>query len=99
MQLNVNLMQLNFEKCKIMRFSRITPISTIYFLSGHQISSNLFIDVGILFDRKLSFISHIMSMINKGRMALGYYKITTHLTCSSHFGIWFDNIGLYLQNL
>lgn len=57
---NVNLMELNIKKCKLMRFARNIPTPTNYFLGSFQVDTvDTFLDLGILFDPKLTFISHI----------------------------------------
>ena len=72
---NVNLMELNLKKCKVMRFSRIDRIDSNYMLNNHKlVMVDTFLDLGILFDAKLTFIPHITSTVNKARGTLGYIK-------------------------
>ena len=72
---NLNLMELNLKKCKVLRFVRNKPIAANYFLGDYQVDMvDTFLDLGILFDSKLNFNSHITSIINKARGTLGYIK-------------------------
>lgn len=72
---NINLMELNIKKCKIMQFSRTSAFTTIYFLGDYQLEGvDRFLDLGILFDQKMNFLLHITGSINKARVALGYIK-------------------------
>lgn len=72
---NLNLMDLNLKKCKHMRFSRKNFQHVNYTLGRHQLELvNFFLDLGILLDTKLNFISHINSTINKARGVLAFIK-------------------------
>lgn len=71
----VNLMQLNLKKCKCMKFYRKNVISTDYYFDGHKLELvDLFLDLGVLFDPKLNFISHINVSVNKARGVLAFIK-------------------------
>lgn len=71
----LNLMDLNLKKCKHMRFSRKDFRIVSYFLGDHQLQLvNFFLDLGILLDTKLNFVSHINSTINKARGVLAFIK-------------------------
>lgn len=72
---NLNLMELNMKKCKYMRFWRRNCITVNYFLGGQQLELvHSFMDLGILLDVKLSFISHINMTVNKARGVLAFIK-------------------------
>lgn len=72
---NINLMELNMNKCKYMRFSRRNFTAVNYSLGGHQLEQvDVFLDLGILLDAKLSFTSHINMMVNKARGVLAFIK-------------------------
>ena len=63
------------KKCKYMRFSRRKFIPVNYLLGGQQLELvHTFMDLGILLDVKLSFISHINMTINKARGVLAFIK-------------------------
>lgn len=71
----LNLMELNFGKCKYMRFFRMMPMSANYVLGGHQLEMvDTFLDLGVLLDSKLNFISHITITVNKAKGVLGFIK-------------------------
>ena len=73
---SINLMELNLKKCKHMIFSR----SKVYFDEDYLLDGSILdcvssiVDLGILLDRKLSFDSHISTMINKAYGVLGFMK-------------------------
>lgn len=72
---NVNLMELNLNKCKVMRFARSNHIIANYVIGDHQLDLvESFLDLGILLDPKLNFIDHITFAINKARATLGFIK-------------------------
>lgn len=71
----LNLMDLNLEKCKHMRFSRKVFALVPFNLGAHQLEPvNFFNDLGILLDTRLSFVSHINSISNKARGVLAFIK-------------------------
>lgn len=70
-----NLMDLNFNKCKQMRFSRKNFDQFNYSLGGHRLEIlNSYQDLGILLDQKLNFISHINMTVTKARGVLAFIK-------------------------
>lgn len=70
-----NHMELNLKKCKYMRFVRKNPIPAHYVFELHQLEMvDKFLDLGILLDSKLNFISHITMTANKARGVLGFMK-------------------------
>lgn len=70
-----NMMVLNLNKCKLIRFSRNTHISVDYFLGDYQLELvDSFLDLGILLDQKLTFVSHITMTVNKARGVLSFIK-------------------------
>lgn len=72
---NFNLMELNLKKCKHMRFSRKWSSLGLYTLGDCQLELvKEILDLGILLDPKLNFISHITMMINKARGVLAFIK-------------------------
>jgi hypothetical protein len=71
---NVNHLILNIEKCSIMTFSRtLSPISNNYKIGGVLLSRKESVDdLGILFDKGLSFVDHINSITSTAFKNLGY---------------------------
>lgn len=71
----INLMELNFEKCKHMRFSRICDSLLRYWLGNHRLEMvEEFLDLGFLLDPKLDFRKHINMTVNKARGVLAFIK-------------------------
>lgn len=72
---NVNLMKLNFKKCKYMCFFRRSHYNVGYYLGCCELDNVLtFTDLGILMDPKLNFIQHITLTVSKARSMLGFIK-------------------------
>lgn len=72
---NVNLMELNLKKCKHMHFSRLYDAVGFYSLGGHQLELvDVFLDLGVLLDAKLTFVQHITMTVNKARGVLAFIK-------------------------
>jgi ribonuclease P/MRP protein subunit RPP40 len=71
---NVNHLILNIEKCSIMTFSRtLSPISNNYKIGDVLLSRKESVDdLGILFDKGLSFVDHINSITSTAFKNLGY---------------------------
>jgi hypothetical protein len=71
---NVNHLILNIEKCTIMTFSRtLSPISNKYKIGDVLLSRKESVDdLGILFDKGLSFVDHINSITSTAFKNLGY---------------------------
>jgi hypothetical protein len=78
---NVNHLILNIEKCSIMTFSRtLSPISNNYKIGDVLLSRKESVDdLGILFDKGLSFVDHINSITSTAFKNLGYI----HRNCKS----------------
>lgn len=72
----VNGLCLNVKKCKVMTFSRTANfIESTYKLNGQNLERcESFSDLGVLFDRKLSFTPHIENIISKAFSRLGMIK-------------------------
>ena len=72
---NINLMDLNLNKCKYMSFYRRSPVLCSYTFNNHQLEKvESFLDLGVLLDNKLSFNSHISQTVNKAKGVLGFIK-------------------------
>ena len=70
-----NLMTLNIKKCKLMSFYRRSRVDFNYYLLNNQLDVvNTFVDLGIVMDPKLSFVTHINNTVNKARSMLGFIK-------------------------
>lgn len=71
-----NGMELNVNKCLIMRFYKIkTPIIFNYKLNDILLETKLLhTDLGIAFDEELTFHAHIDKIINKSFKMLGFIK-------------------------
>lgn len=78
-----NGLSLNVDKCQIITFSKKhIPITCNYYLSNISLSrSSLVNDLGILFDSKLIFNSHIISVKKKALSIFGMVK----RNCSEFF--------------
>ena len=71
----VNLLELNFNKCKHMTFHRSFKLDTSYNFKDKILKKVLNItDIGILLDHKLRFSNHISMMVNKASGVLGFIK-------------------------
>lgn len=70
-----NLMDLNLNKCKHMRFSRTVFALEKYRFGVFELESVVtFQDLGFLLDPKLDFKSHITMTVNKARGVLAFIK-------------------------
>lgn len=69
-----NKLQLNINKCQVMRFHKIKlPIMYNYSLCNVDLISVIeILDLGIIFDQKLCFVSHITSIANRAMKMLGF---------------------------
>lgn len=69
-----NNLQLNIEKCKLVSFTnKLTVIKYDYSLGNKIISrSDSFCDLGVMFDSKLSFVSHINNVIGEALRNYGF---------------------------
>jgi hypothetical protein len=69
-----NGLSVNIKKCSIVRFHRKkNPLIFQYSFLGSDLESLSEVkDLGIIFDQKLSFISHINSIVNKSMRVLGF---------------------------
>jgi len=62
----LNGMELNVDKCKLLPFCRKTPLLTTYSTNGSSLSRIFsFVDLGVVFGRKLNFHPHKEHIINK----------------------------------
>lgn len=70
----LNNLKLNVDKCQIMKFSnRITPLQTLYFMNNSVLTEVSEInDLGIIFDSKLKFDTHIDAIVKKANSMLGF---------------------------
>ena len=71
-----NNMTLNVQKCKYIQFSKSTnPIPNNYHLNNIVLDNvNVIRDLGVLFDRRLTFSHHIEYCRNKALKVLGFIK-------------------------
>lgn len=76
---NNNGMHVNVKKCKVISFSRVqSPISFDYALNGSPLEQVEWIkDLGVIFDKKLTFAKHISTTIAKAFATLGFIKRNT----------------------
>jgi len=74
-----NGLQLNINKCMTISFTRShSPILFDYNLNFTIINKvDLIMDLGVLFDCKMSFVPHISSVVMKARRALGFLTRST----------------------
>lgn len=70
----LNGMDLTLSKCAVMQFSRArSPHTFQYFLASHVLNTPKVIkDLGVIFDQKLDFSQHILSVSMRCRRLLGY---------------------------
>lgn len=72
---DVNNMELNLNKCHVMTFTRYSSFSTAYFINGTQLKAvDSILDLGIYFDKKLNFNTHVTFATNKATSVLGFIK-------------------------
>lgn len=69
-----NKMHLNHKKCQLIKFTRnLKIIDSSYLIDGHKIHEQDTVrDLGILYDRKLTFVPHIENIIKRGSKLLGF---------------------------
>lgn len=69
-----NRMQLNTKKCVHIKFTRKhNTIQSQYYIDGHKLEEvEVIRDLGVLLDRKLTFIPHIDNIIKKASKMLGF---------------------------
>lgn len=74
-----NMLSLNVDKCKHVRFSRLHGnLRHVYYLSGEPISEvDVIRDLGVLFDSGLTFSQHIQLCCSKALKLLGFIKRNT----------------------
>ncbi|XP_075157586.1 uncharacterized protein LOC142230848 [Haematobia irritans] len=71
----LNLMELNTSKCKLMRFSRGTVYDSSYIIGSTRLEAvDSFKDLGLLMDQRLNFRQHISMAISKAYVTLGFMK-------------------------
>lgn len=87
---SINKLSVNVDKCKSMSyFMSKSPLVYNYTMNGSSLERvNKIKDLGILFDNKLKFDSHIDVMVAKARSSLGFicrfgYEFTDPLTLKS----------------
>lgn len=75
-----NQLKINVSKCKILRFNRrVSSIDFNYDIDAVPLQCvDQFNDLGVLFDKKLTFIPHIDSIALKGFKMLGFIKRQTY---------------------
>lgn len=72
---DLNLMELNLNKCKLMTFTRYSPFVTKYYINGTELSAvESMLDLGIYFDKKLNFNTHVIFAANKAKGVLCFIK-------------------------
>jgi hypothetical protein len=71
-----NKFDLNVGKCKTITFSRCKkPIEYVYRIGGHELERVEEIkDLGVYLDRKMTFLTHIETIISKSARMLGFIK-------------------------
>lgn len=71
-----NELFLNVDKCCFMNFSRkLNPLSAVYCIDNVPLKNvDEFDDLGVLFDKKVTFRSHYDRMLNKANSMLGFVK-------------------------
>ena len=74
-----NCMDLNVQKCQVMRFYRSrNPLLYNYKLHGQEFPTNETVrDLGVTLDSTLSFVPHIGEICNKALKMLGFVKRVT----------------------
>ena len=72
----LNDLMLNFSKCSVMTFSRkLSPIILDYNINGSSLCRvNESKDLGVIFDDKLTFESHVTYIVSKANSMLGFLK-------------------------
>jgi len=78
----LNNLSLNASKCKYMSYTRSRSfIASIYNIDGVQLEQVQVIkDLGVLFDKKLTFNNHVTFIKNKAMKLVGFIK-----SCCKHF--------------
>lgn len=69
-----NKMELNFNKCYHVSFSRkLHPLHSEYFISNDKILEvDEIKDLGVLFDKKITFVPHVENIVKKASKMLGF---------------------------
>lgn len=73
---HTNLLKLNIKKCAVMSISRKQNLISFNYVINHQMLNRVseMKDLGVTFDSKLNFISHINKIIAKSSSMLGFVK-------------------------
>ena len=73
---NCNFLKLNVKKCKVMRFFKLnSPVIYSYNIDNLKLEEVILInDLGIIFDKYLSFNMHIDNIVVKSFRMLGFIK-------------------------
>lgn len=90
-----NYLKLNVNKCKKMVFyKRQVPFHTEYKISGATLESVLkFNDLGVVFDKDLSFNSHVDQIVAKSLRLLGFIKRNTrHMTDTRAISLLYNSL-------
>lgn len=101
----------NINKYKHMVFCRVNALKTSFKRNNVQIQlSHSITDLGVLFDRKLSFSAHITIAFNKTTSTLGFFKrwakkfrgsytMAVHIARETYSGILFDYLESRVRSL
>ena len=66
------MLSLNIEKCKVVSYSRKATIDYHYRIDENELEEiNEIKDLGVIFDSKLKFATHINEKVNKAFSVLG----------------------------
>ena len=71
-------MHLNFDKCVVLRLSlKRLPIESVYNIDTHNLETvSSYSDLGVTIDTKLTFSTHVVSIVTDARRLLGMLKRT-----------------------
>lgn len=74
-----NYLELNISKCKVISFyRRSNPVENSYIINNTTLESvSTFNDLGVIFDRELSFSLHVDTIILRAFRLLGFIKRST----------------------
>ena len=82
----INKLIFNFDKCKVMNFTRInSKVAYSYHFDGINLPSSSSIkDLGVYLDTKLTFNDHIDFMVNRANFVLGFVKREMREMCDPY---------------
>lgn len=72
---NNNGLQLNIMKCHHIKFTRKTSscVRTDYFIDSHKVQEvDELRDLGVIFDKKVTFVSHVDNVVGRASKMLGF---------------------------